>query len=151
MLPYIEGNRRHAVDSRDLAYFLYRVEDVPDIAQFDRRPVLLGNDDARKVRDIRQPAQSSQRDVGRSSSEISARNFDVLALDCIPHLICRQAVCRQAVRVQQQLYLPAAITVKIDAADVVDGFKDLLDLLVNNLCEFFRVPVRRDRQRQDRR
>ena len=72
-----------------------------------------------------------------------------LALDCIPNLVCRQAVCGQAIRVQQQLYLPPAVAVKIDSADIVDGFENLLDLLVDDLGEFFRIPARGDRQRQN--
>ena len=140
MLPDIQGDRRHAVDSRDLAWVLDRVEHASDIAHPDHRSVLLRNDDAAEIGNVCQPAHRPQHDIRRSGVEISAGNFDVLTLDRIANLLCGQAVRREAVGVQQQLDLPAALPVKVDAADIVHGFQNLFDLFVDDFGEFLRIP-----------
>src|SRR5881628_1746616 len=141
LLPYFQGDRRLAVDSGDPANFLYRVDHTRDIAQFNNGRVLLREDDARKIGNIRQAAHRPESDFRRAGDKTSTRNFNVLALDGTPHLLCRQSVCCQPVGVQQELYLPPPVAIELDTANIVDGFQNLLDLLVNDLRQFLRVPL----------
>src|SRR5207247_1992825 len=141
LLSYCQGNRWLAVASGDPANFLYRVEHTRDIAQLNNGRVLLREDDARKIGNIRQAAHRPKSDFRRTGDKTSTRNFNVLALDGIPHLLCRQSVCSQPIGVQQELYLPPPVAIEFNTANIVDGFQNLLDLLVSDLRQFLRVPL----------
>src|SRR5439155_17443521 len=101
LLSDLQGNRRPAVDSRDLAYLLYGILNFPNIAESDHRSILLRQDDLTEIAKIRKPSHGAESNFRRAGDEISSRNFNVLTLNRIADLIGRQAIRRKPVGVQQ--------------------------------------------------
>ena len=141
LLADLERNGIAAVQPGNAARFLDGVQDPADIPECDDRSAAVRDDDLVEILDVLNAPHGAQGDFRGSGQETSAGDFDILPLDGAADLIDGQAIGVHSVFVQQQLDFAMPVAGERDFADVLNGFEDLFDLLVDDLADLLLRPV----------
>ena len=110
-----------------------RILGVADIGDPDRRAVDRRDDDVVELVGRIDAAHRPQADFPFALLERAARNFDVLLLDRVAHLIDRETAGVQLLDIDHDVDFARPIAADAHVADAVHGFQRPLDLLVGNL------------------
>ena len=149
LLAHHERDRVGAVQPGERARLLHAVRYLGDLRKVDGLAARARDDEAPERRHRLHPPQRAQHQLAPGLLHAAARHLHVLRLQRRPHVLHRQPVRPQAVRVEGHLHGAHARAHEVDGAHVGHGLEVLLEELVREEGDLLEVARRGHRERQD--
>ena len=146
-----QHDRRAAVQPRQVADFLGRVDGLAQVAEPDGHPAGRGDDHLQKIARFAEAAQRPQAEFAGAGVDAAAGDIGILANQGVADLEDRQLVRRQPLGLDVDLHRPVLGPVDGHLADPGRRLDQVLDVTVRQHEQFARLPVAGQGQRQDRR
>ena len=113
----VEGHRRTAIETGERPHLLGPILCVPNIANPDRSPPDIGNDQVIESARVDDPSHRPQDQLPRACIDIPPRHIGVLPNQRVADLGDRDAIGRQTVGVDPHVDRPQQTAVDLDLTD----------------------------------
>src|SRR5262249_42776875 len=114
LLEHLERDAGRAIEAGDAALLRHAVLDAGDVAELDRAPGALGDDDRAELLDGPGLALGRDRPLARAPLDAAARELRVLAAQRVDDVLDREAVAGEAQRVEPDPHLALARAEQVD-------------------------------------
>ena len=139
-----------AVEPRQRTRLLHAVADRRDIAQVNGLPAGIADDQLVEIRHRRHAPQGAYHQFARTLLDPALRQFQILLLQGLPHIVNRQSARPQPVDVHPDLHRAGASAHDGDRADIQHGFEVLLEDLVRDVGDLAELARRAQADGHDR-